>query len=93
MNCPLDRFKTRSTRDINFIQSAAREFGSQCIVISIDAKITGGGNQIFIEGSVAVDRSQFDVRYGSTAFFDNLGDKAIDNIFNLNVKLVGDLKK
>ena len=61
--------------------------------LSFPAKITGGGNQIFVEGSVAVDRSQFDVKYGSTAFFDNLGDKAIDNIFTLNVKLVGDLKK
>ena len=61
--------------------------------LSFPAKITGGGNQIFVEGSVGVDRSQFDVRYGSTAFFDNLGDKAIDNIFNLNIKLVGDLKK
>ena len=61
--------------------------------LSFPAKITGGGNQVFVEGSVGVDRSQFDVRYGSTAFFDNLGDKAIDNIFNLNIKLVGDLKK
>ena len=61
--------------------------------LSFPAKITGGGNQVFVEGIVGVDRSQFDVRYGSTAFFDNLGDKAIDNIFNLNIKLIGDLKK
>jgi len=61
--------------------------------LSFPAKITGGGNQVFVEGTVGVDRSQFDVKYGSTAFFDNLGDKAIDNIFNLNIKLVGDLKK
>ena len=61
--------------------------------LSFPAKITGGGNQVFVEGIVGVDRSQFDVRYGSNAFFDNLGDKAIDNIFNLNIKLVGDLKQ
>jgi len=35
-----------------------------------------------------VDRSKFDVRYGSTSFFDSLGDKAIDDIFTLNIKLV-----
>ncbi len=35
-----------------------------------------------------VDRSQFDVRYGSNSFFDNLGDKAIDNIFVLDITLV-----
>ena len=35
-----------------------------------------------------VDRSKFDVRYGSNSFFDNLGDKAIDDIFTLTVELV-----
>jgi len=34
-----------------------------------------------------VDRSKFDVRYGSNSFFDNLGDKAIDNIFILDILL------
>lgn len=36
-----------------------------------------------------IDRSQFDVRYGSNSFFDNLGDKAIDNIFVLDINLTG----
>lgn len=35
-----------------------------------------------------VDRSKFDVRYGSDSFFDNLGDKAIDDIFVLDMELV-----
>ncbi len=38
--------------------------------------------------SITVDRSKYDVRYGSTSFFDNLGDKAIYNNFNLDVTLV-----
>ncbi len=37
---------------------------------------------------IKVDRSKFDVRYGSDSFFDNLGDKVIDDIFTLDVKLV-----
>jgi polyisoprenoid-binding protein YceI len=37
--------------------------------------------------SIEIDRSKFDVRYGSNSFFDNLGDKAIDDIFTLDVKL------
>lgn len=37
---------------------------------------------------VEIDRSKFDVRYGSDSFFDNLGDKAIDDIFILDIKLV-----
>lgn len=36
---------------------------------------------------LAIDRSKFDVRYGSNSFFDNLGDKTIDDIFTLNIKL------
>lgn len=37
---------------------------------------------------VEIDRSKFDVRYGSKSFFDNLGDKAIDDIFTLDIRLV-----
>ena len=40
--------------------------------------------------SLSVDRSKFDVRYGSDSFFDNLGDNAIDNIFTLDIELVMD---
>lgn len=35
-----------------------------------------------------VDRSQYDVRYGSKSFFDNIGDKAIDDIFILDIQIV-----
>lgn len=35
-----------------------------------------------------VDRSKFDVRYGSKSFFDNLGDKVIDDIFILDIQIV-----
>jgi len=35
-----------------------------------------------------VDRSKYDVRYGSKSFFDNLGDKVIDDIFILDIQIV-----
>ncbi len=35
-----------------------------------------------------VDRSKYDVRYGSKSFFDNLGDKVIYDEFTLEVKLL-----
>lgn len=35
-----------------------------------------------------VDRSKFGVRYGSKSFFNDLGNKAIDDIFTLDIKLV-----
>ncbi|WP_439183073.1 YceI family protein [Carboxylicivirga taeanensis] len=37
---------------------------------------------------VKVDRSIYNVRYGSNSFFDNLGDKAIDDIFLLDIQIV-----
>jgi polyisoprenoid-binding protein YceI len=38
--------------------------------------------------TVKVDRTKYDIKYGSGSFFDNLGDKAINDNFDLNVKLV-----
>lgn len=38
--------------------------------------------------SLKIDRSKFDVRYGSTSFFDDLKDKAIYDDFDLNVNLI-----
>lgn len=37
--------------------------------------------------TVKVDRTQFDIKYGSGSFFDNLGDKAIYDEFDLVVDL------
>jgi polyisoprenoid-binding protein YceI len=41
-----------------------------------------------VKTTFTIDRSKFDVRYGSTSFFDNLGDKAIHNDFELDIDLV-----
>lgn len=45
------------------------------------------GKQI-ATGDVQIDRSDFDVRYGSGSFFDSLGDKTIYDEFDLSVRLV-----
>lgn len=38
-------------------------------------------------GVIEVDRSLYDVRYGSGKFFENLGDRAINDIFTLEFEL------
>lgn len=48
--------------------------------------VTKDGNTY--KATISVDRAKYDVRYGSDSFFDNLGDKVIDDIFVLGVKLV-----
>jgi polyisoprenoid-binding protein YceI len=37
---------------------------------------------------VKIDRSKYNVRYGSDSFFDNLGNRVIYNEFDLNVTLI-----
>lgn len=37
--------------------------------------------------TIKIDRSMFNVRYGSNSFFDNLGNKVIDDIFILHITI------
>lgn len=52
---------------------------------SITFDISVYGNKA--NASLKIDRTKFDVRYGSTSFFDNLKDKAIYDEFDLAVDL------
>ncbi len=47
-------------------------------------------NNDIITGSadITIDRTEFDIKYGSGSFFDDLGDKAIYDNFDLKIKLV-----
>lgn len=56
--------------------------------ITFVANVDDTKTPIETTASIKVDRSKFDVRYGSKSFFDNLGDKAIYDEFDLEVKLV-----
>lgn len=49
--------------------------------------IKDGKNTVFT-GTMTVDRSKFNIRYGSKSFFDDLGDKAIYDEFTLDFNLV-----
>lgn len=49
-------------------------------------KVTQNGH--VFEGKLVVDRTKYDVRYGSGKFFDNLGDKMIYDDFELTFKVV-----
>ena len=51
----------------------------------ISFEMTMNGNNA--TATVVIDRSKFDVRYGSGSFFDNLGDKTIYDDFELTVNM------
>lgn len=56
--------------------------------ISFPAEVVVTNDKVYATAVITVDRSKFDVRYGSGSFFDNLGDKTIYDNFDLQVKLV-----
>lgn len=55
--------------------------------IKFDAKLAEAGNKVTAIADVRIDRSDFNVRYGSGSFFDGLGDKTIYDEFDLSIKL------
>lgn len=58
--------------------------------ITFPATVNLNGASFTAEADITVDRSKYNVRYGSGKFFDNLGDNMIYDNFSLKVKLVGD---
>ncbi len=51
-------------------------------------KLTEVGNQVTADATIQIDRTDYNVKYGSGSFFDGLGDKTIYDEFDLTVKLV-----
>ena len=37
---------------------------------------------------IMVNRTKYDIKYGSASFFEGIGDKAINDEFELNINLV-----
>jgi len=50
--------------------------------------VNADGTVSALAGKIIVDRTKYDIRYGSKSFFDSIGDKAIDDNFEIGVKLV-----
>jgi len=56
--------------------------------ITFPATIQTTADKINATAAITIDRTKYDIKYRSASFFSDLGDKAIDNNFVLNVKLV-----
>tara|TARA_B100000963_G_scaffold359317_1_gene386340 strand:- start:1726 stop:2532 length:807 start_codon:yes stop_codon:yes gene_type:complete len=48
---------TKAIYNLEFIEESAKEFGSQCIVVSIDAKVVDGSHKVFANGGK--DQTEF----------------------------------
>lgn len=56
--------------------------------IKFMADVKEDGGKMVATAKITVDRSDYNVRFGSGSFFDNLGDKTIYDEFDLDIKLV-----
>lgn len=56
--------------------------------IKFIANLDQSGNGVSGSADLTVDRSEYNIKYGSGSFFDNLGDKTIYDDFELTVNLV-----
>lgn len=56
--------------------------------ISFDAIFNMTGKEITCSGAAIVDRTKFDIKYGSKTFFPNIGDKMISDEFTLKFNVV-----
>lgn len=58
--------------------------------VEFPVTLTPQGNGYKATANITIDRSQYDIKYGSSKFFDNLGDKTIHDDFELNVSIVAE---
>jgi polyisoprenoid-binding protein YceI len=57
-------------------------------ITKFSAKINQIGDKVIATASISFDRSEYDIRYGSGKFFDNLGDKLIYDEITAEVSIV-----
>jgi polyisoprenoid-binding protein YceI len=55
--------------------------------IKFNAVVSADDNSKKATADITIDRSEFDIKYGSGSFFDNLGDKTIYDEFDLSISL------
>lgn len=57
--------------------------------VKFSAVVTEQNGVLTAKATIVANRIKYDVRYGSDSFFDNLGDKAINNDIEFMVNLTG----
>jgi polyisoprenoid-binding protein YceI len=60
--------------------------------ITFPAMIKMDDKAIVTVAKIMVNRTKFDIKYGSASFFESIGDKAISDEFELDVNVVATAK-
>lgn len=56
--------------------------------LSFNAKVNLEENKAMAESEFQIDRTEFDIRFRSGKFFEDLGDKAIEDMFTVKLNIV-----
>lgn len=59
--------------------------------ISFPAKVNVSGGKVTALGTALIDRTKWDIKYGSDSFFKGLGDNAIKNEFEIRFELIANV--
>lgn len=55
--------------------------------VSFPAEMSVNGNVLSASGTATIDRTKYDIKYGSGKFFSDLGDRMIDDEFQIKFEL------
>jgi polyisoprenoid-binding protein YceI len=90
---PMSTFVIKSVKPLTGNKDATHEITGDLTIkgitqpVTFPAQVEVKGNKASAKGKVVIDRTKFDVRYGSGKFFQNLGDKMIDDNFEITLDL------
>ena len=91
-----DFFSTEKFPTATLVFKTIAKKGADVYAVTADLTIKGITKPVSFEltttansatTKLMVDRTVYDIRYGSKSFFESIGDKAIDNEFELTVSL------
>lgn len=92
-----DFFGTEKYPTSKLVFKKIADKGNGLYNVTADLTIKGKTNPVYFDitvksntatSSFKIDRTKFDIKYGSGSFFDNLGDKTINDEFEVTVALV-----
>ncbi len=91
-----DFFGVENHKESSLVFKKVKDLGNNKYQVTADLTIKGQTKPVEFEATfsgkegmakVTIDRTLYDIKYGSGSFFDNLGDKAINNDFTLDITI------
>lgn len=83
----INSVSSTSTEPTSYNVSAGLTIKGQAHTIDFPAEIGMDGDTLVVRANTAIDRSRWNIRYGSPSFFNDLGDDLIADMVDISVDL------